>query len=296
MEKNPGKSIDINRVPKKKNVLVNTAISAIFTLGSVNSINAIPAASYNKDLESELSNLTIVLDESPPPIVKSNEQSPDPILIYPPVPPPLAPLSIPFPPPAQMLPQTVEEKGPEIDEPEYKAEFSHAKAIVMKNKGTLSKFFLEDARSVVKDFDMYFPFYDAAAEKFGGKTPWYLIWIIHEAETSDSRGLFPDGRSRDHSIYVGAGQRDPRSWPQKLADNAGKGLEYLSKLPQRARTDWKELAFVAWYFKTHQSKSPKFDRVRDILKPLLWYSSDTQAIKRYHQYLTLRKLFGDKNK
>jgi hypothetical protein len=189
---------------------------------------------------------------------------------------------------------TSQEKGPEINEPEYQAEFQAARAKILSHKSTFGNIFRESYDGTLLDFDKYFPFYHATAKKFGPKTPWFLIWIVHEEETSASRGIRNNGTTPGSSVYVGAGQRDPRYWPQSVVNKAGKGLEYLAELPQRARTDWKELAFVGWYFKTHQSKHKKLNLTRDIYKPLIWYSADGPAVHRYHQYLELRRIFGDK--
>ncbi|HEY5600553.1 MAG TPA: hypothetical protein VIK81_00515 [Patescibacteria group bacterium] len=92
----------------------------------------------------------------------------------------------------------------------------------------------------IEDVELYYPIYDAISKKF--EIEWYVIWIIHRSESNVSRN--PNAFDRSTG-YFGAGQRGLSYHFDDNVDFAATDLEFLSVLPQRDPTDWKELAWVA---------------------------------------------------
>jgi hypothetical protein len=81
------------------------------------------------------------------------------------------------------------------------------------------------SKSMIEDVTVYYPVYKAVADKYGLK--WYLLWIVHEQESSASRNPKAfDGSSAPH---LGAMQINDKNYPNLDLKNAAEGLEDLEK-------------------------------------------------------------------
>lgn len=137
------------------------------------------------------------------------------------------------------------------------------------------------------DVDMYYPIYKAAGDKFN--VDWYLLWIVHQKESTVSRNL----RAFDGSNgYAGAMQRNPYFYPEEIVDGASEGLEYLAELPQRHPTDWREIAFAAWKVNRDQQAAKEKGRSQPLLSALQAYGDDGEAYKRWQTYNSLKPIFS----
>jgi hypothetical protein len=144
----------------------------------------------------------------------------------------------------------------------------------------------------LKTVEMYYPIYKAASDKYD--IDWYLLFIVHEAETGASRGergFAPD------SYYKGAMQRDPNIWPESYVRNSARGLEYLKKLPQRHSTDWREIASAAHMLSDnfHLYKERGYTSLEAYKRALLRYSAEGPALNRFNTLRKEAKVFGVKN-
>jgi len=90
------------------------------------------------------------------------------------------------------------------------------------------------SKRVIEDVEIYYPIYKAVGDKYGLK--WYLLWIVHEAESTAS--IDPKAFERTTGP-VGAMQIN---LSYHNVDHAGDGLEYLATLLQRHPNDWKDIA------------------------------------------------------
>lgn len=130
----------------------------------------------------------------------------------------------------------------------------------------------------ISDVTIYYPIYKAVADKFGIK--WYLLWIVHEAESTVSTN--PDAFN-GKSGYIGGFSRHP-DWKESVVEQATAGLEHLASLPQRDPTDWKEAAFAAWHLTT-------ITKDNTVLGSLRSYSAQGPASYRYRLYLQYQEVF-----
>jgi hypothetical protein len=162
----------------------------------------------------------------------------------------------------------------------------------------------------MEDFNTYFPMYLAAQIKY--EVPWYLMWIMHEAETSASRTVMND-------LYLGAMQRGKQKGalygsvehdPQRV-EEAAEGFEFLRFLPQRQQGqtkndytwDYKELLWGAWHIRS-RADNPEFydmpyiakhsDPLEDRIKYIVeWkYSAQRFGKQRKERYETLSNRGG----
>lgn len=142
----------------------------------------------------------------------------------------------------------------------------------------------------IADVKMYYPVYKEVADKF--KIDWYLLFVVHEAETGASRG---ERGFKSESYYVGAMQRDPNIWPDSYVNDSADGLESLAKLPQRHKSDWKEIAAAAHMLSNnfHKYKQEGNSKNEAVLKALLLYSADGPARERFEKYKKYGEIFKD---
>lgn len=147
------------------------------------------------------------------------------------------------------------------------------------------------SRKKIKDFSMYYPIYRPIADKF--QIDWYLIFIVHEAETGASAGK---KGFLDESYYKGAMQLDPEYWDQEYIKKAAKGLSYLANLPQRHADDWMNIAAGSKILADNFHKHKNLTKDRAVLFSLRRYSSREQADKRFETYKRFEKLFAPKKR
>jgi hypothetical protein len=142
----------------------------------------------------------------------------------------------------------------------------------------------------IEDVKMYYPIYKAASEKYD--IDWFLLFIVHEAETGASRG---DRGFAPDSYYIGAMQRDPNVWPDFYVEKSADGLEELAKLPQRHKNDWKEIAAAAHMLSDnfHNYKDQGESRGKAVLKALIRYSAEEYARDRFELYKEYNKVFNN---
>ncbi len=128
----------------------------------------------------------------------------------------------------------------------------------------------------IADVELYFPIYKVVAEKYGIK--WYLLWIVHEAESQASTD---PNAFNGASGHIGGFQRSP-GWSESYVNKAAEGLEDLANFPQRDPSDWKEAAFAAWHLTTIKSEDSP-------LGSLIKYGGG--ASERYQLYQLLQQIF-----
>ena len=141
------------------------------------------------------------------------------------------------------------------------------------------------------DFSMYYPIYRPIADKF--QIDWYLIFIVHEAETGASAGK---RGFEESSYYKGAMQLDPEFWPEQYIKDAAKGLSYLAKLEQRHPDDWSNIAAGARILADNFHENKYLTKDKAVLHALRRYSSQEQADRRFKTYLKYEGLFSPKKK
>lgn len=132
------------------------------------------------------------------------------------------------------------------------------------------------------DLSMYFPIYRAAQDKFG--VSWYLLWIIHQQESTASRN--PAAFVIEGNDQYGCMARNVFYHPQESVDAAFSGLEYLDNLPQRHKDDGREIVYAAEEVREYS------DAAGSLLGGLKRYSASGPAISRYARYQTLSNIFG----
>ncbi len=153
-----------------------------------------------------------------------------------------------------------------------------------------------NTNQALDDFDYGFPFYDAAANRY--QIPWYLLWIIHEYETNDSREKYPE-----RGGFVGAMQRNPAIYPDEIARQAAAGYEFLNLLPQRysksdgdRTNDYEEIFFAAWKIHTDSNDLQKEEGLSDeaaILEAQYRYCAAWSARERINRYWLIKNQLGE---
>ena len=133
----------------------------------------------------------------------------------------------------------------------------------------------------IEDIKIYYPIYKEVADKFD--IDWYLLFIVHEAETGASAG--ERGFAKD-SYYKGAMQIDPNIWTSDYVKNATKGLEDLKNIPQRHSDDWSNIATAGNILadNLHKYENNGNIKAEAVLKSLLLYSADSHARDRFEKY------------
>ncbi len=135
----------------------------------------------------------------------------------------------------------------------------------------------------IEDLEIYYPIYRAGQDRFG--TPWYLTWIVHEAESTASRN--PNAFD-ENCIQCGAMQIDSRYHPKEDIDRANVGLEYLMAIPTRyAKWDTTDIIWGASALKEY------VDQTGSVLGGLKRYSAAGPAQNRYQKYLLLQSELGN---
>jgi len=139
----------------------------------------------------------------------------------------------------------------------------------------------------IEDVKMYYPIYKAAGDKYN--VDWFLLWIVHEAETgaSNSKIAFNGGTIP----YFGGMQRNPQIWPQSYVDEAYSGLEFLDNVKTKHKTDAKEIAAAARELGTNINKYIDLGKDKAVLNALLLYSADEPAKLRFRQYKNYEEIF-----
>lgn len=141
---------------------------------------------------------------------------------------------------------------------------------------------LFDVQTDVEDLKIYYPIYRAAQDKF--KVPWYLLWIMHQAESTVSKD--PNAFVVGSYGQYGAMQRVTRFHFKEDVDFASRGLEFLADFNQRHPDDWQEISWAA--MKISQDRQS----TGSILGALKRYSAAGSAEERYQRFLTLEAVFG----
>lgn len=150
--------------------------------------------------------------------------------------------------------------------------------------------------ATLEDFDIYFPIYRGAQEKYN--IPWFLLWIVHTHETTVSRDKNPE-----ESGYRGAMQRSSQFYPDEIARTAAQGWEFLTTLKQRyhkARgsktTDYEEILWSASKMSADaqiiQKKSPSFSFEASFLQAQYRYCRQDFAAQREAQYWKVKRLLN----
>lgn len=138
-----------------------------------------------------------------------------------------------------------------------------------------------------EDIKLYYPIYSAVGAKYD--ISWYLLWIIHEQETtaSFSQSAFEQG----HAHY-GAMQRSVAFYGEDAVNEASAGLDALALLPQRHLDDWREIAFAGWKLRRDIDSATGEGSSEPVLGALYAYSAAGPANYRWQLYQTYRNIFG----
>lgn len=135
----------------------------------------------------------------------------------------------------------------------------------------------------IEDLQIYYPIYRAAQDRFG--TPWYLTWIVHEAESTASRN---PNAFKENCLQCGAMQRNIRYHPQEDVDRANIGLEYLQKIPTRSKKwDTTDIVWAASALRQWQ------DTTGSVLGSLGKYSAADSAQIRYQKFILIKSGLGN---
>ena len=132
-----------------------------------------------------------------------------------------------------------------------------------------------------EDLQIYYPIYKVAADRFN--LSWYLVWIVHEQESTASRDekAFLPGRT-----HYGAMQRAKKYHPDEIVDKIAQDLALLAFLPQRRSDDWKEIVWAAAKLDEDRRKFGSLEAA------LYRYSAPGPAAFRLQQYLKYSQIFG----
>ncbi|MBI2028953.1 hypothetical protein HYT02_00905 [Candidatus Gottesmanbacteria bacterium] len=94
----------------------------------------------------------------------------------------------------------------------------------------------------------YYPVYRVGQDRFG--IPWYLLWIIHERESTMSTNINAFNMSTG---YKNAMQRDPRTYTDEEAVSLANeyDYEYLKFLSLNHPSDYLEIPYAAKILRDH---------------------------------------------
>ena len=131
------------------------------------------------------------------------------------------------------------------------------------------------------DLDIYFPIYYAAAKEY--HVPWYLLWIIHQAESTmsqDERAF--DGRSYP---FFGAVQRHRGFHSDREVEVALENAPaFIFEIKTRDKKDAEELWWLAWHARNVINES-KLEGDTAIWAVLSAYSDLRYASPRFSKFL-----------
>lgn len=133
----------------------------------------------------------------------------------------------------------------------------------------------------VEDLKMYYPIYKVAADYY--QLPWYLLWIIHEAESDASRN---EAAFLPNATHYGAMQRSRIYHPDEVVNKISSRFSLLAFLPQRHWDDWREIVWAA------AKISEDMEKTGSLNLALYRYSSTEQAQVRWSKYLKYSEVFG----
>ena len=139
----------------------------------------------------------------------------------------------------------------------------------------------------LEDVSMYYPIYQAAAEKYD--LDWYVLWIIHKEESTCSFSVRAFEGGHEH---YGAMQRALSWYSNADVDAASQGFEYLSSLPQRHFDDWQEIVWAASKFKADADNAQSQGMENPTLQAFIAYSRDDVAYRRWGTYQNYREVFA----
>ncbi len=132
----------------------------------------------------------------------------------------------------------------------------------------------ENVTRFAEDLRLYYPIYHVAADRY--QLPWYLLWIIHEAESKASRD---ENAFKPGFEHYGAMQRSKYYHPDEIVDKISSNLAILAFLPQRHYDDWREIVWAAAKIAEDRAKTGSLESA------LYRYSSAQQAELRWQLFL-----------
>ncbi|MBI4040116.1 hypothetical protein HY389_02045 [Candidatus Daviesbacteria bacterium] len=146
----------------------------------------------------------------------------------------------------------------------------------------------------IEDFNMYYPIYKVAQDRF--QVPWELLWIVHIQETNVSRERNPEGGG-----YLGAMQILPSNIRNDLQgfENSYAGLEFLDDLPQRysqklgfRTNDWQNIIEAAYFIRGGADKTGLPDD-QDLENVIIYrYSAPIFGRQRWAEYQRWKAIFA----
>lgn len=134
----------------------------------------------------------------------------------------------------------------------------------------------------VEDLDIYYPIYKVAADRFD--VPWYLLWIVHEQESTASRD---QNAFLANSVHYGAMQRAKKYHPDEIVNRISEPSALLAFLPQRYAYDWREIIWAAAKLREDS------DNYGGLEKALYHYSDDGPAAYRWQLFQRYSQVFED---
>lgn len=146
------------------------------------------------------------------------------------------------------------------------------------------------------DFNLlriYYPVYRVAQDRF--RIPWYLLWIIHERESTMSTNINAFNMSTG---YKNGMQRDPSTYTDEEAISLAKeyDYEYLKFLPLNHPSDYLEIPYAAKILHDHairiigNGKTDDWDEAVSL--SLYNYCSNACANSRIHAQETIGSLLS----
>jgi len=184
------------------------------------------------------------------------------------------------------LPESTPQPTPENKPAQYRQEFNlNIKPIFLANKEKIENLRINGALGNLELLEMYYPIYRSAQERFD--VPWYLLWLIHDAEST----LSQNPEAFNPALHYGAMQRATDFYPDSEVEEAAAGLEYLQDLRQNHPDDWKEILWAALKLDRDANDAGINDRLQALEKALESYSQEQEAERRVKIFRILTEIF-----
>lgn len=137
---------------------------------------------------------------------------------------------------------------------------------------------------------MYYPIYRIAQEAFD--VPWYLLWLIHDAESGLSTDPIAFGNTREN---YGAMQRAKNTYGEVEVESIAFSYKYLANLPQNHPDDWREILWAAAKISRDAENAKRSyahnNWNRALEEAQHAYCSKPEAIIRIERFRKLKEIF-----
>lgn len=139
----------------------------------------------------------------------------------------------------------------------------------------------------------YYSVYKAAEYRFG--VPWYLLWMIHNAES----GCTADPEKAYRLLHYGAMGRQQSFYPDSQVEKivSGNYFKPFYTVPLRDRRDWKEIIWAADKIHYDAYLAMKYEEIADrnmaFEKAMHAYCPKEEAERRIERFRVLREIFSN---